>query len=102
MPSGACRACRRDLAVGMKRLLATHRGEDDRRLPGGAEQLGRDVDLADVHEPAGPDLKPGEPFAVRPQGCVVIHPRRHVSEMGRGQLLPRDQLEVENIQGFVR
>jgi hypothetical protein len=86
----------------VKGLLAAHGREHDRRLPGGAEQLGRRVDAADIDEAARPDLKSGEPGAIRSECRVVIDAGRQAAVMGGRQSLARDRLELEHVQGIIR
>ncbi len=88
----------RDLRIGMKGAVAARRRNHDWAVVFCAEDLGADVDLADIDEPPRPQLKFPEALAVGTQGHFVIGPRGHVAEMRRRNIFPHDRLEVENVK----
>jgi hypothetical protein len=86
----------RDFRIGMKGAVAAGRRNHDWAVVFCAEDLGADVDLADIDEP--PQLEFAEAFAVGAQGRFVIDAGGHVAEMRRRNVLLHDRLEVENVK----
>ena len=102
MVAGLCGAGGRDLAVGVKRLLAADRRDDDRGGVSHAEDVDAHVDLADVDEPPRPELEFEEALAVGAQGHFVVDAGGHVAEMRRRHVLPAHRLEIEDVDGLLR
>jgi hypothetical protein len=100
MVAGFRRLGDRDLAIGVKGAVAAGRRYHDRAVVFRAEDLGADIDLADIDEPARAQLEFPEAFAIGAQGYFVIDPRGHVAEMRRRNVLLHDRFEVENVQGL--
>ena len=94
-PRDAC------LAVRMVGLMPAGRIDDDRRLVFLTEDFRAHVDLADVDQPARPQLEFQKALAVGAQRDVVVDARGHVAEMGRRHVLVHHRLEVEHVERFL-
>src|SRR5713226_248861 len=100
--SATCRRFRcGDLAFRMKSALAANRGNNDRCFPFHAKDLRRCIESVDIDEAARPNLKPGEGGVIRAKRDIVINTRCHVCPMRRRKLLPRERLEIENVNGLL-
>ena len=101
MVAGFRRLGDRDLAVGVKGAVAAGRRDHDRAVVFGAEDLGAHVDLADIDQPARPQLEFPETLAIGAQGHFVVDAGGHVAEMRRRHVLLHDRFEVENVERLV-
>src|SRR5712692_2452386 len=100
--SATCRRFRcGDLAFRMKSALAANRGNNDRGFPFHAKDLRRCIESVDIYEAPRPNLKLGESGVIRMKGDIVIDARCHVCPMRRWKLLPRERLEIENVNGLL-
>jgi hypothetical protein len=86
----------------MQRLIAGGRRKHDRTVVGEPENVAAHVDGADIDEPARAQLKFQEAVAIGAQRHLIVEPRRHISEVGRRNILPHHRLEVEHVDGLAR
>src|SRR6185369_6967880 len=84
----------------MKCLLASNGSDHDGRIPFGAEDLGRHIDTADIHQAARPKLIVREAFAISFESCVAVDSGCHVSEVRGRESLSRGGFELKDIQGL--
>src|SRR6267378_2093259 len=91
-----------DLCIGVKGAVAARGRNHDRAVVFHAEDLGADVDLADVDEPPRPQLEFAKTVAIATQSDFVIDAGGHVTEMRRRNVLFHDRLEVENVKRLRR
>src|SRR5262245_29669834 len=97
MVADLCRPGGGDLALVMKGSLAADRREHDRACILLPEDLGRHVDLADVDQPARPELEFQEAFAISAQRDLVVDAGGHVAEMRGRNVIAADRLEIEDV-----
>jgi hypothetical protein len=72
--------------------------DHDRAIVAGAEDFGRHFDLADIDQPARPQLEFLEALAIGAQRHLVVGAGDDDAEMPRRQILLRDRLEVEDVE----
>ena len=89
------------LAVGVVGFVPAGRIDDDRRFVALAEDFGAHVDLADVDQPARPELEFQETRAVGAQRDVVVDAGGHIAEMRRRYVLVHHRLEIEHVERFL-
>ena len=82
--------------------MPADRRDDDRRVVFHAEDFGAHVDLADVDQPARPQLKLEEALAIGAQRDLVVDAGRHVAEMRRRNVVAADRLEIEHVDRLLR
>ena len=86
---------------GMKRTLAADGVDDDRRIPGRAEEIHGHVDVADAHHAAHPQAVIRKSRGIGLQRRVAVDAGREIAEMRRRQFRAREPLEIEHVERLV-
>jgi hypothetical protein len=101
MIAGARRFGDRGLTVGMERLLASDRRDNDRGRIFRAQQVNAHINLAHVDEATRSKLKLEKIRAIGAQRHLVVDTGGHVTEMRRRDVDARDRFEVEHVDRFL-